>query len=104
MRRWVDQAHLAQVIRGHKGGNINGGASSYLRQFLWALGEGGKGTWILNRGLVKQEDRRGGRRGWHGKGVEVYPLEMKVKKDKRKFSLKEWGIFMLLTRLQIEVG
>jgi len=56
MKRWVDQARLAQIIRRLGGGNINGGANSYLKQFWWALDEGGKGTWILNRGLVEKED------------------------------------------------
>jgi hypothetical protein len=56
MRQWVDQARPTQVIRGLGGGNINGGDGGYSRRFWWALGEGGKGMWILNQGLVEKED------------------------------------------------
>jgi hypothetical protein len=58
MKRWVDQACLTQIIRRLGGGNINGGANIYFRQFWWELDESGKGMWILNQGLVEKEDEK----------------------------------------------
>jgi len=56
MRGWANQVCLAQVIKGLGGGNINDGDGGYSRWFWWALGEGGRGTWILSQGLVQKED------------------------------------------------
>lgn len=36
--------------------NISVGDGGYSRQFWWALGEGGRGMWILSWGLVEKED------------------------------------------------
>jgi hypothetical protein len=58
----------------------------------------------LMLGLRRKGWWKGGGRGGLKEKVEVYPLGMKVEKNRRKFNFKDLEELMLLAKLWIEVG
>jgi hypothetical protein len=61
-------------------------------------GKSRRSTWFLSWGLVERKMKKWKKRLLKEK-IKVYPLEMKVERDRRELSLKDLGGFMLLARL-----